>query len=96
MDVLANVLSVTNLATHVLGSREFVAPWGVMMDNMDKSMVHLIRRGSCWMRCGDTDPVRLNTGDVVLLSNGDAHCLPSATRWISNPIHRPLLARGAS
>jgi AraC-like DNA-binding protein len=77
MDVLANVLSVTNLATHVLGSREFVAPWGVLMDNMDKSMVHLVRRGSCWMRCGNTEPVRLNTGDVVLFSNGDAHTLCS-------------------
>lgn len=77
MDVLSNVLNVTNLATHVLGAREFIAPWGIAMDAQDHSAVHYIRRGSCWLFRGNEEPVRLNAGDVVLIANGDPHVLCS-------------------
>ncbi|HWK74347.1 MAG TPA: AraC family transcriptional regulator [Povalibacter sp.] len=77
MDVLSNVLHVTNLATIVLGSREFLPPWGLQIDGADKSAVHIVRRGSCWLRHGDAEPIKLNAGDVVLLANGGAHSLSS-------------------
>lgn len=77
MDVLSNVLNVTNLATIVLGTREFLPPWGLQIDGIDKSTVHIVRRGSCWLRHGDADPIKLNAGDVVLLANGGAHSLSS-------------------
>jgi AraC-like DNA-binding protein len=77
MDVLSNVLNVTNLATHVLGAREFVAPWGIAMDAQDHSAVHIVRRGSCWLFRDGEEPLRLNAGDVVLLANGDSHVLSS-------------------
>jgi AraC-like DNA-binding protein len=77
MDVLSNVLKVTNLATHVLGSREFIAPWGITIDAQAHAAVHMVKRGSCWLKQGDGQVVRLNAGDVVLLARGDGHALSS-------------------
>lgn len=77
MDVLSNVLNVTNLATHVLGSREFVAPWAVAMPAHGHATVYIVKRGSCWLKLGDGEIVRLNAGDVALLSTGDTHILSS-------------------
>lgn len=77
MDVLSNVLNVTNLATVVLGSREFLPPWGISVDGLESTAVHIVRRGSCWLRYGDGEPIRLNTGDVVLLASGQSHTLSS-------------------
>jgi len=77
MDVLSNVLQVTNLATHTLGSREFQAPWGISVEGTGRAAVHVVRRGSCWFSHDNAEPVRLNAGDVVFLANGDAHMLSS-------------------
>jgi AraC-like DNA-binding protein len=77
MDVLSNVLNLTNLATHVRGAREFVAPWGIAVDAQEHSAVHIVRRGSCWLRRQGDEPIRLHAGDVVLFSHGDAHALSS-------------------
>ena len=77
MDVLSNVLSVTSLATSALGSREFQAPWSVSIEAPQDSALHIVRRGSAWLRFGDGEPIRVNTGDVVLLSAGKPHTLSS-------------------
>ncbi len=77
MDVLSNVLKVTNLATHVLGSREFIAPWGIHVEARPGAAVHIVKRGSCWLKRGDHEVIRLNAGDVVLLATGEAHSLSS-------------------
>lgn len=77
MDVLANVLNVTHLTPTVHGWREFLPPWGIQADGFGSSAVHIVRRGSCWLRHGDAEPIRLNAGDVVLLANGGAHTLSS-------------------
>lgn len=77
MDVLANVLDVTNLAPHLLGTRELIAPWGVNVGAQDRSAVHIIRSGGCWLRRQNDEPLWLNAGDVVLLANGDCHALSS-------------------
>ncbi|HEU4487592.1 MAG TPA: AraC family transcriptional regulator [Povalibacter sp.] len=77
MDVLSNVLSVTSLATSTLGSREFLAPWAIAIDAPRESAVHIVRRGSAWLHHGDHEPIRLNTGDIVLLAGGRPHVLSS-------------------
>lgn len=93
MDVLSNVLSVTNLATHVLGAPQFVAPWAVRVEAREHSAVHIIRRGACWLRRDGAEPVRLSSGDVVLLANGDAHVLSSEREPRGVEPYRDALAR---
>lgn len=77
MDVLANVLNATDLSPTVHGWREFLQPWGIQVDGIGPSAVHIVRRGSCWLRHGDAEPIRLNAGDVALLANGGGHTLSS-------------------
>lgn len=93
MDVLSNVLKVTNLATHVLGSREFIAPWGIRIDAQAGAAVHIVKRGSCWLKRGNDEPIRLNAGDVVLISTGEAHSLSSDREMRHLEPHREALAR---
>jgi len=78
MDVLSNVLQITNLATHTLGSREFQPPWGIHLESFGRSAVHIVRQGSCWFSCRDSEPVQLHAGDVVLVAHGDTHVLSSS------------------
>jgi AraC-like DNA-binding protein len=93
MDVLSNVLSVTNLATHVLGSREFVAPWGIHVDAQRHAAVHMVKRGSCWLRRGDGEVIRLAAGDVVLIASGEAHSLSSDREMRNLEPYREAVAR---
>jgi AraC-like DNA-binding protein len=93
MDVLSNVLKVTNLATHVLGAREFIPPWGIRIEAQATAAVHIVKRGSCWLKRGDQEPIRLNAGDVVLLPTGEAHALSSDREMRDLEPHREALAR---
>jgi AraC-like DNA-binding protein len=77
MDVLSNVLNVTQLATHVIGTREFQPPFGINVHMHGHSAVHIVRRGSCWLRRPNAEPIRLNAGDIVLLANGEPHSIGS-------------------
>lgn len=91
MDVLSNVLKVTNLATHVLGSRELIAPWGIRIEAQANAAVHIVKRGTCWLKRGDDEPIRLNAGDVVLLATGEAHSLSSDREMRDlEPVHEAL------
>jgi len=93
MDVLSNVLSVTNLQTHVLGSREFVAPWGIHIDAQQHAAVHMVKRGSCWLRRNNGEIVRLNAGDVVLMASGEAHDLFSDREMRNLEPYQDAIAR---
>jgi AraC-like DNA-binding protein len=75
MDVLSNVLSVTQLATHVIGTREFLPPFGIHVHMHSHAAVHIVRRGSCWLRRPNAEAIRLSAGDIVLLANGEPHSL---------------------
>jgi AraC-like DNA-binding protein len=78
MDVLSNVLQVTQLATHIIGTREFQPPFGVHVHLHAHSAVHIVRRGTCWLRRPEAEPIRLSAGDIVLLANGEPHSLGSS------------------
>jgi AraC-like DNA-binding protein len=77
MDVLSNVLSVTNLATNALGSREYQSPWSVLIEAPQDSAIHIVRRGAVWLRHGTSESIRLNTGDIALVAPGKSHTLSS-------------------
>ncbi len=76
MDVLADVLSVTRLGATVIAQAELVPPWGLLIDPIAEAHVHVVQRGSCWLRAGEARrPVRLDQGDVVLIRGGVGHSL---------------------
>jgi AraC-like DNA-binding protein len=78
MDVLSNVLGATNLTTRILGTREYSAPWAVEFAAESNATLHIVRRGSAYLRFSPTDTLTLEAGDIALVSAGVAHTVGGA------------------
>src|SRR6476619_4265131 len=63
-------------AAEAPASRDIAA--AVMPDSEHVMEYHLVTRGSCWGAIVGEAPVRLDTGDIVLFPQGDAHVVSSA------------------
>jgi len=76
MDVLADVLAVTRFGNTYLGHSTFTPPWGFEIKPAKSATFHIVSRGSCWLLPeGDTEAIRLNQGDIVLMAHGAGHAL---------------------
>jgi AraC-like DNA-binding protein len=50
--------------------------WGFKVENRDHARFHYVMSGQCWLEAqGEGDPVRLDAGDLVILTAGQAHTL---------------------
>jgi len=78
MDVLADVLSSTQIGGTVFARSELPAPWGMLFEPASRAGLHIVARGSCWLRMKGREPVHLAQGDVILLPHGAGHSLTSA------------------
>ena len=68
MDVLADVLSITRMGAAVVAQAELVPPWGLEIDPVAEAHVHVVQRGSCWLRTtAERRSIQLGSGDVVLI-----------------------------
>lgn len=91
-DLLADVLAVTRVGATVISQAELVPPWGLEIDPMAEVAVHVVQRGTCWLRT--TRParsLRLDAGDLVLIRSGVAHAICDAPSTKPRP-HREVLA----
>jgi len=89
-DALSDLLSAVRLRGAVFYYVEGTPPWvaaapraqeiiPAIMPGVDHMIeFHGIVRGSCWAALLGESPVRLETGDVVLFPQGDAHVVSSA------------------
>jgi AraC-like DNA-binding protein len=76
MDVLADVLSVTRMGGAVIAQAELVPPWGLDIDPIAEAHVHVVQRGTCWLRTSaERRHLRLGAGDVVLIRGGVGHSI---------------------
>lgn len=74
MDLLADVLNTTRLSNSVLGTAELAPPWGLQVDAMAESSVHIMLRGCGYMHLvNQTQPLFLADGDVALIASNIAH-----------------------
>jgi AraC-like DNA-binding protein len=79
MDVLADVLAATHIGGTLFCRSELAAPWGMLFEPASRAGLHIVARGSCWLRTrGRSEPLHLAQGDVVLLPHGAGHGLISA------------------
>src|SRR6185503_508260 len=89
---LTDVLTVTRLGATVVAQAELVAPWGLEIDPIAEAHVHVVQRGTCWLRtAGQRRPIQLSTGDIVLLRGGVGHSICDAPGTKPAP-HRTVLA----
>jgi hypothetical protein len=79
-DVLSQVLGLLQLQGKVFCRCEFAAPWGIAFP-AQWAHFHVVERGECWLHpAGETQPVRLSAGDLVVLPRGTGHRLGSSSR----------------
>jgi AraC-like DNA-binding protein len=90
MDVLSDVLAVMRLGTALVSQAELVPPWGLEIDPQAEAHVHVVQRGSCWLRTA-SELVQLGAGDVVLIRSGVGHALSDSPETPLAP-HREVLA----
>jgi len=68
MDVLADVLSITRLGATLVAQAELLPPWGLQIDPIAEAHVHVVLRGSCWLRTtAEHRLIHLRAGDIVLI-----------------------------
>ncbi len=78
MDVLADVLSATRIGGTVFCRSELPSPWGMHFEPASQAALHIVARGSCWLRLkGRGSHLHLAQGDVILLPQGAGHSLAS-------------------
>lgn len=88
MDVLADVLAVTSIGNTIFSQCELKAPWGVAIEPAAEAGFHIVGRGAYWLRlAGESEPVQLATGDVVLLPHGSGHYLSDTPDTPVIPLH---------
>lgn len=88
-DALSDVLRAVRLTGAVFFNLDVKAPWVAETPTATECVpfvmpgagylieYHVITRGSCWAGLTDDTPVRLETGDIIVFPQGDAHVLSS-------------------
>lgn len=76
MDVLSEILGTLDLRGTLYFSTEFRPPWGVRVPRFERvARFHLNLRGDCWVGVEGSEPVLLESGDLVLVPHGAEHTL---------------------
>jgi AraC-like DNA-binding protein len=74
-DAVAELLAVVKVHSSVYCLSDLGAPWGFRVDGAATAKFHLVLEGSCWLRVDGLDPVRLGTGELVILPRGERHAM---------------------
>jgi AraC-like DNA-binding protein len=74
-DGLSMVLREVNVRSAVYCLSDFGAPWGFSVERSPVAKFHLVLHGAAALTVGDSDPVALASGDLVLLPQGDGHIM---------------------
>lgn len=62
------------------------APWGIEIPAEDAARLHLVMRGSTWLRTPENGWTELREGDVALLPTGPGHAVADAPDRAAKPI----------
>jgi AraC-like DNA-binding protein len=75
----------------VVAQAELVPPWALEVDPIAEAHVHVVQRGTCWLRTSaDRGHVRLGAGDVVLIRGGVGHTISSSPKTKPAPYRKVL------
>ncbi|WP_030338199.1 AraC family transcriptional regulator [Streptomyces sp. NRRL S-1022] len=93
MDALADVLTAAKVGGTVLARVDVAAPWGIEFPKLPIAVFHAVVGGSCWLRRPGSEPIRLSTGDLVLLPVGTGHIMSGAPSGPATPYDDLVAAR---
>src|SRR5262249_51057792 len=75
LDPIAEVLHDFRLSGSYYCRSELRAPWGLEIPRWCGASFHFVAEGSCYLRCGSGEPLRLDEGELVLLPRGGSYIL---------------------
>jgi AraC family transcriptional regulator, alkane utilization regulator len=73
MDPLSLIIDDMRFDGVVFVSTELSAPWGVRLHTPGLAAFHVITQGQGWLLRDGHEPLRLQTGDLIVLPAGEAH-----------------------
>ena len=79
-DALSEILQDLRLAKADYGRSELTAPWGLSVPYKNGVRFHFVVEGAVTLWLDKHEPMRLETGDVVLLPHGTAHVIADSER----------------
>jgi AraC family transcriptional activator of mtrCDE len=74
----------------ILAQTRIAGDWGVQIDDRDATFFHFMIKGSAYISIDAAEPVKLDSGDVVLLTRGPAHQLRHSLQSQVIPLTRFL------
>lgn len=74
-DVLSEVLKLIRLRGELVYSAQLGEPWGIRFLPGPASHFHFVEEGAAWVIPPEGEPLRINTGDLVLLPHARGHSL---------------------
>ncbi|GAB4549448.1 MAG: AraC family transcriptional regulator [Anaerolineae bacterium] len=84
-DILADFLRTLQLQSCIYCQSEIhKGDWALKFHALNGGMFHIVREGCCWLLCGE-QKLRLEVGDLVILSQGTEHV-------IADRVNAPLCA----
>jgi AraC-like DNA-binding protein len=76
-DVLAQVLSALRITTTLFAMANLPEQWGVAFPQGQGAYFHVLHGSDGWLHTAGESPLRVGSGDTVLLARGTAHQLTS-------------------
>jgi AraC-like DNA-binding protein len=77
VDPLGDVLDLSRVRAALLCNVHAAAPWGLDVPGTGGASVHVVTRGTAWLRIGGDKPARLVPGDMFLLPSGIGYRMSS-------------------
>jgi AraC-like DNA-binding protein len=78
-DVASELMLAVRIESSVLCRSVMAPPWGFGVASRDAGSFHLVLDGGGWLEVdGAANPIRLDSGDLVLLPSGNAHWVRDA------------------
>ena len=73
MDTLSLILDDIRLHGAVFRETQLTAPWAVRMHTPGLTSFHIVTRGSAWLMREGAAPLKLSSGDIIMLPGGIEH-----------------------
>lgn len=77
MDVLSDILRILRIQGSLYYRTAFSKNWNIQVPQSGSvARYHLVTRGFCWVTVGGVQrPIRLESGDLIVIPHGAEHCL---------------------
>ncbi len=86
MDTLSLILDDIRLRGGEFRELQLYAPWAFRLQSPGLASFHIVTQGSCWLSLEGAAPLRLDTGDLVLLPGGAAHQIQDTPPPTGEPV----------